>query len=63
MKSKFNKYIAAFFVAGVAGLMACTEDFESQNTKTNGFTEDLQSYDYMYYTLPITVVEIGRAHV
>lgn len=59
MKSKFNKYIVAFFVAGVAGLMACTEDFESQNTKTNGFTEDLQSYDYMYYTLPITVVEQG----
>lgn len=60
MKSKFNKYIAAFLIAGVAGLMAsCTEDFESQNTKTNGFTEDLQSYDYMYYTLPLTIVEQG----
>ncbi|MCD8269685.1 MAG: SusD/RagB family nutrient-binding outer membrane lipoprotein [Parabacteroides sp.] len=59
MKSKFNKYIAAFFIAGMAGLVACTDDFESQNSKENGFTEELQSYDYMYYTLPITIVEQG----
>ena len=52
-------YIAAILLGSLTGLSGCTDNFESDNERKGGFTEEAKEYDYQKYTMPLEIIQSG----